>query len=57
MNGIDAVAVALGQDWRAIESAAHSYASLGGRYRPLTSYRIKDGIFRGRLEVPLSVGS
>jgi hydroxymethylglutaryl-CoA reductase len=30
MNGIDAVAVALGQDWRAIESAAHSYACLKG---------------------------
>lgn len=57
MNGIDAVAVALGQDWRAIESAAHSYASLGGHYRPLTSYFVKDNILTGRLEIPLSVGS
>ena len=40
MNGIDAVALALGQDWRAIEAAAHSYASLGGVYQPLTKYSI-----------------
>jgi hydroxymethylglutaryl-CoA reductase len=44
MNGVDAVAVALGQDWRAIEAAAHSYASITGRYMPLTKYRVsKDG--------------
>lgn len=42
MNGIDAVALASGQDWRAIESAAHSYASLGGRYMPLTKYEIRN---------------
>lgn len=44
MNGIDAVAVALGQDWRAIEAAAHSYAAIGDRYMPLTRYRLsQDG--------------
>lgn len=32
LNGIDAVALAVGQDWRAIESAAHSYASISGKY-------------------------
>lgn len=57
MNGIDAVAIALGQDFRAIESAAHSYASITGRYKPLTSYRIEGDIFHGRLEMPLSVGT
>lgn len=60
MNGIDAVAVALGQDWRAIEAAAHSYASFGNtRYSPLTRYRIsEDGEhFEGRIEMPLSVGT
>ena len=57
MNGIDAVAVALGQDWRAIESAAHSYASIGGAYGPLTKYWIKDDIFHGQIEMPISVGS
>jgi len=57
MNGIDAVAVALGQDWRAIESAAHSYASVGGRYLPLTKYWIEGEDFCGRIEMPISVGS
>ena len=63
MNGVDAVALALGQDWRAIESAAHSYASLGNRYKPLTKYKIiKDKetgepIFHGKLEFPISVGT
>jgi hydroxymethylglutaryl-CoA reductase len=60
MNGIDAVAVALGQDWRAIEAAAHSYASFGkDHYSPLTRYRIsRDGQnFEGRIEMPLSVGT
>ena len=57
MNGIDAVALALGQDWRAIESAAHSYASIGGRYVPLTSYWIEGKNFNGRIEMPISVGT
>ena len=57
MNGIDAVAVAVGQDWRAIESAAHSYASIGGVYKPLTHYEIIGDKFYGRIEMPISVGS
>lgn len=58
MNGIDAVALAIGQDWRAIESAAHSYAALKGKqYQPLTSYYIKGDHFYGRIEMPISVGS
>lgn len=57
MNGIDAVAIALGQDFRAIESAAHSYASITGKYKPLTSYKIEGDVFHGRLEMPLSVGT
>jgi hydroxymethylglutaryl-CoA reductase len=40
MNGIDAVCLATGQDWRAIESAAHAYASRNGKYMPLTHYEI-----------------
>mgnify|MGYP003440597517 CR=1 FL=1 len=40
MNGIDAVCLATGQDWRAIESAAHAYAGRSGKYQPLTHYRI-----------------
>ena len=57
MNGVDAVAVALGQDWRAIESAAHSYASISGKYSPLSNYKLVDGVFKGRIELPLAVGT
>ena len=60
MNGIGAVAVATGQDWRAIESAAHSFASIGG-YKPLTKYRIvyEEGVefLEGSIEMPISVGT
>ena len=57
MNGIDAVAIATGQDWRAIEAAAHAYASLSGSYQPMTAYSIEDDHFVGRLEIPISVGT
>jgi hydroxymethylglutaryl-CoA reductase len=55
MNGIDAAAVALGQDWRAIEAGAHAFASLGG-YRPLATWQRTDSGVAGRLELPLAVG-
>lgn len=57
MNGIDAVAIALGQDFRAIEAAAHSFASITGKYKPLTKYWIKDDTLHGQLEMPISVGT
>ena len=57
MNGIDAVAIALGQDWRAIESSAHSYASIKGKYMPLSSYKIEDGLLKGKIEIPIAVGT
>jgi hydroxymethylglutaryl-CoA reductase len=57
MNGIDAVALALGQDWRAIEAGAHAFAALGGAYRPLSSWRVEGGALVGRLELPLAVGT
>lgn len=57
MNGIDAAAVALGQDWRSIEAGAHAYASILGRYRPLATWtRTEDGLL-GRLELPLAVAT
>jgi hydroxymethylglutaryl-CoA reductase len=57
MNGIDAAAVALGQDWRAIEAGAHAYAAHDGRYRPLASWRrTEDGII-GALEMPLAAAT
>lgn len=57
MNGIDAVAIACGNDWRALESGAHAYASRSGRYTSLTRYwKDADGSLRARIELPLSVG-
>lgn len=57
MNGVDAVAIATAQDWRAIEAGAHAYAARDGRYRPLSTWRrLEDGRLRGDLELPLAVG-
>lgn len=58
MNGIDAVAIATGNDWRAIEAAAHAYAARGGRYTSLTNWSAnEDGSLVGELSVPLKVGT
>ncbi|MES1954259.1 3-hydroxy-3-methylglutaryl-coenzyme A reductase [Salinisphaera hydrothermalis EPR70] len=58
MNGIDAVAIATGNDWRAIEAAAHAYAARTGRYRSLTRWTADDdGNLVGELELPLKVGT
>jgi hydroxymethylglutaryl-CoA reductase len=58
LNGIDAVAVATGNDWRAIEASAHAYAGLHGRYRALTRWwRTEQGHLGGALELPLKVGT
>lgn len=56
MNGIDAAAVALGQDWRAIEAGAHAYAALGGGYRPLAIWRRTASGVVGTIELPMAVG-
>lgn len=57
MNGIDAVALATGNDWRAIEAGAHAYAARHGRYSSLSQwYKDGDGNLRGRIELPLKVG-
>lgn len=57
MNGIDAVALATGQDFRAIEAGAHAYAARDGTYRSLTTWRrTKDGNLAGEIEMPLAVG-
>ncbi|HEY7906388.1 MAG TPA: hydroxymethylglutaryl-CoA reductase, degradative, partial [Wenzhouxiangella sp.] len=58
MNGIDAVALATGNDWRAIEAGAHAYAARGGRYMALTEWSKADnGDLLGQLEVPIKVGT
>lgn len=57
MNGIDAVALATGQDFRAIEAGAHAYAARDGAYRSLTRWwRTKAGDLAGEIELPLAVG-
>jgi len=58
MNGVDAVAIATGNDWRAIEAAAHAYASRDGRYRALTRwYKGDEGELVGEIEIPMKVGT
>jgi len=58
MNGIDAVALATGNDWRAIEAGAHAYAARGGRYAGLTQwYKDDHGDLVGELEIPIKVGT
>ena len=57
MNGIDPVAIATGNDWRAIEAAAHAYAARGNRYTSLTKWDKNDnGDLVGCIEIPIKVG-
>jgi len=57
MNGVDAVALATGNDWRAIEAGAHAYAARHGHYGSLTEWWAdEDGNLRGRIELPMKVG-
>ena len=57
MNGIDAVVLATGNDFRAIEAAAHAYAAKDGSYSSLTHATIEDGIFKFWIEIPLALGT
>lgn len=58
MNGIDSVVIATGNDWRAIESGAHAYASLSGQYQPLTNWtKDETGNLVGTITLPLPVGT
>lgn len=57
MNGIDAVMLATGNDWRAVEAGAHAYAARDGQYRSLTRWRKDDaGNLHGAIEIPLATG-
>lgn len=57
MNGIDPLAIATGNDWRAIEAGAHAYAARGGRYTSLTRWwSDEDGSLCGAIELPIKVG-
>jgi hydroxymethylglutaryl-CoA reductase len=69
MNGVDAVVLATGNDWRAVEAAAHAYAARSGRYSPLATWKLvgPDGghpqtpgggaFLEGRIEMPLALGT
>jgi hydroxymethylglutaryl-CoA reductase len=57
MNGVDAVVMATGNDWRGIEAGAHAFAAVGGRYRPLAVWREQEGDLLGELEMPMALGT
>jgi hydroxymethylglutaryl-CoA reductase len=57
LNGVDAVVIATGNDFRAVEACAHTYAARTGRYRSLSSCKVENGMFRFSLEIPLAVGT
>lgn len=58
MNGIDALLVATGNDWRAVEAGVHAYAARDGQYRALSQWSQTDeGYLKGEIELPISVGS
>jgi hydroxymethylglutaryl-CoA reductase len=56
MNGVDAVVMATGNDWRAVEAGAHAFAARDGRYRPLATWRREQNHLVGSLELPLALG-
>jgi len=57
MNGVDAVLLATGNDWRAVEAGAHAYAARDGRYKSLSTWTTtEDGSLKGRLTLPLAIG-
>ena len=57
MNGVDAVVIATGNDFRAVEAGAHAYASRSGQYKSLTNCSIENGLFRFWIEIPLALGT
>lgn len=57
LNGVDAVVIATGNDFRAIEACAHAYASRSGQYKSLTNCSIENGVFKFWIEIPLALGT
>ncbi len=57
MNGVDAVALATGNDWRAIEAGAHAWCARNGRYQPLSRWWVEGGALHGSIEIPIQVGT
>jgi hydroxymethylglutaryl-CoA reductase len=56
MNGTDAVVMATGNNWRAVEAGAHAYAARSGRYGPLCTWRVAGDDLAGVLQMPLAIG-
>ena len=57
MNGIDAVVIATGNDFRAVEAGIHAFAASDGQYRSLSNATIEDGVFRFWMDIPLALGT
>ena len=57
MNGIDAVVLATGNDFRAVEAGVHAYASKNGQYSSLTHAKVENGVFTFWMEIPLALGT
>ncbi len=57
MNGIDAVGIATGNDWRGLEAGAHAFAARNGSYEPLTRWWRSEGRLFGEIELPMAVGT
>lgn len=57
MNGIDAVTIATGNDFRAVEAAAHAYAARSGQYRSLSQAYIENDVFHFNLSLPMAIGT
>jgi hydroxymethylglutaryl-CoA reductase len=57
LNAIDAVLLATGNDWRAMEAGAHAYAALTGRYQPLSRWRLEGDDLVGEIRLPTAVGT
>lgn len=57
MNGVDSVVIASGNDFRAVEAGAHTYASMGGSYKSLSTVELNKGTFTFKLKIPLALGT
>jgi len=57
MNGVDAVVIATGNDWRAVEAGAHAFAARTGQYQPLATWRGEGDVLVGRIELPMALGT
>ena len=57
MNAIDGLMIATGNDWRAVESAMHTHASISGQYQPLSRWNYDQGCLKGHMQVPIQIGT